>query len=219
MKKYYYLLFTVLLMAVLPIGLISCGDDDDEPDSKTNSRIQVDGKRWDLSNALPPVFNATHNNEGGLDLIFTHFRKKLTPDKWEEYFDTDRAGEMYDIYFSISGYGMEPGINLLDDPKTWHIVVSYSHNDTNYDNPPADCFNVEYHYWNPSRFGQTNSGAAYSGSIVIKEYVKGKSMTIEYKDFCLTGYSTDGSWEYNLSDHKSITLNGTVTYEFDEVTW
>ena len=222
MKKFTYLL-VAMMTAVMTLGLAACGDDDnDEPNPQTYQHIQVDGQNWDLSNSHPPVFNSTSSdNENEPDLIFTHFIKKLNPDNWYEYYD--RPGEIYDINLDIHGpAGIRSGVNLLDDPQTWSIDISYCHgynygSDIDFDNPPEDFFLADYRYLNPSRFGQS-SPSSYSGSIVIKEFKKNQSMTIEFNNFTLTGY-VEGSWGPKLSDHHKIVLNGTVTYEYNEVTW
>ena len=38
-KKYYWSLLTVVMMAVMSVGFVSCGDDDDEPGSGSNSTL------------------------------------------------------------------------------------------------------------------------------------------------------------------------------------
>lgn len=202
-------------MAVLVLGLTACGDDEnDEPNSSLNQHIQVDGQNWDLSKAHPPVFNGHLGVGDDSGLIFTKITKKVDPDKWYEYFD---RSDVSIIQLDISGPEIKLGVNLLNDPNIWSIWVTYTHGTAiDYDNPPDDFFIADYRYLNPSKFGKTTTD--YSGSIIVKEFTKDKSMTIEFNNFCLMNYLSD-SWGPKLHEHKKIVLNGTVKYEYDEVTW
>lgn len=208
-----------LLIVMLTVSMTACGDDD-EPNSAPSQRIKVDGQNWDLSNSNPPVFEGHlggGENESGL--ILTKFTKKLNPDEFLEYYD--RSEDVSDIKIWIDGPEIKLDENLLDNPNIWSIRVMYSHGSSpnmDYDNPPEDFFHAIYWYLNPSRFGQTKT--EYSGSIVLKKFIKDKTMTIEFNNFCLKNYNEgEGSWGPSLSKHNSIIIDGTVTYEYDEVTW
>lgn len=202
MKKYYYLL-VAMMMVMMTVGLTACGDDDDdEPNSQTNQRVQVDGQNWELSNFYPPVFNGDlGDGEYDFGLIFTGFIKKQDV----AWYNFDYTGADV-ISLSIYGPKIKLGVNLLDNPEIWSIDVTYHHAKMD----DADFFLADYEYRNPSKFGHSNSD--YSGSIVVKEFIKDKKLTVEFKNFCLSDY-VGSSWGPKISEHYKLVLNGTITYE------
>lgn len=196
-------MLVAMMMAVMTVALTACGDDDDdEPNPQTYQRIQVDGQSWELSKHFPPVFNGDlGEGEYESGLIFTGFIKKQNV----PWYDFDFMGADV-ISLDVYGPEIKLGENLLDNPKVWSIHVTYHHARMDDD----DFFLADYQYRNPSKYGHTNSD--YSGSIVIKEFIKDKKLTIEFKNFRLSDY-VEGSWGPKISEHYKLVLNGTVTYE------
>ena len=199
-KKSSFILFLTVIV-FLTVSLSSCGDEDkDEPSS--NQYLYVNGEKWEISNYMPPRFVGDFDYEMfnyTPYIISAALRKK---DKNEKHFFYN-SGLVISITQSVwYPESLKIGENLVGNIHIEDIDVSYGifEGSTEVEGGTYRCF------WPGRERDLTEYNG--SGSIIIKELVKQKKLTLQFRNFKIP--SGQGS---NCKPY--LTLDGTVTFQYE----
>lgn len=158
----------------------------------SSGELKVNGTTWTKSSSLPAGFNDFYDGSDCYYVTMNFYRK----------------GEIwYPDQFNINFNPEDGTISVGDDlADLSSLVVSYNENMYQNDESKA---------WKEGVYKGKSSGHAY-----VRKYVKHKSITIEFSNLKLNYNSTDMdnsmNSEYDFSHPQTLTLNGTVTFSYDD---
>lgn len=205
MKRYLYLVL-VALIATAPLSLISCSSDDDEEGGGNNSTpsssatLKINGVDWVASTNNPPVFSGHFDGGSSYGLIFTQFTRKETDIKHLV------MAESFGLNITMKiGYSITKGMDLATSD-----YLEYASGNSEMD--------LSEGIWgeNSYRYGRYSLKGA-KGSAVVVDFKEKEFLTIKFTNFKVNTFLVDQTHTDNA--HKVLTIDGTVTYKYDEYAW
>lgn len=201
-----YLSFMAFAMiAVFCLAFVSCSSDDDEDGGDNGSTpsssatLKINGVEWIADTNTPPAFSGTFESIHG-GHVTTNFKRKKTDIK--HYAIAESLGLSIDMKI---GYSITKGMDLATSD-----YLQYASGNSEMDLSEGIWGEDSYRYGRYSLKGAT-------GSAVVVDFKEKEFLTIKFTNFKVNTFLVDQTHTDNA--HEVLTIDGTVTYKYDEFVW